>query len=229
MVFARVVEIVYSTTDVWSNAPSALILSSLLVGGIVVLYVLCKSLETTFIKPGWKRMWAVVTFDPKSKRSEWIALKGHYFAGIMHTIFQTVFFAGCVFIIWVSLAMIGVNPATSSAASLGLSIFLTYGLANPVTLLISGYIVDLRTSIAEGEHWEFHGMGPEWAGRIIQINWMDVVMERYNKTTRSAETIVVPKSYFLNNVRKLNWHMNFAEDRSILPETDLDEKLMKML
>lgn len=97
--------------------------------------------------------------------------------------------------------------------TLGLSLIGTYGLMTPLSLLLNGYVAVGARSVIVGEHVEFYGMGDEWAGRIISINHMSVIMARYCDKTKSDELITMPISRFLDTPHKQNFKKQMELDK----------------
>ncbi|MBX9636530.1 MAG: hypothetical protein K2Q45_03155 [Nitrosomonas sp.] len=154
---------------------------------------------------------------------EWMEPKKRPCANFGYLVLLTFFYGGLVIIVWLASATAGFNPWTSAAASLGLSVIATYALATPLGLIGSGFIAT-GTMIALDQIWEFHGLGPGWEGRIVEINIFNVTLARVDNASgsRGGELIFIPISMFLSSPckRKIPEECKSKEECGVIEPTN---------
>ncbi len=201
-------EVTYGVSDVWSGIGYVGLTLAVLLGGTIVWFLLMAGLRFLLQRGFTKREVAedLVAFDVDRADRKLLERKPTRSCGnVIYVVVQTLLLAGLVAIVWIAFASAGFNVWTTAAASLGLSIMGTYGLMTPISLWFNGYTAAIAKSVVVGEHVEFHGMGPEWSGRVIAIHSLSVDIVRWDEASKSDEIITMPISRFLDQPRKRNF------------------------
>jgi len=201
-VFGRAMEVVYSTTNVWSGMPYVLAAAGVFAGGIIVLSFFFGGIEYIFYGKE-RRSIQLVTVDKERTTQAWVDIPTGTGRNLAHLFLISAFFLGIVFVIWISTSVIGLNPWSSAAATLTLGVVLTYSFAGLLGHFSAGIATLGTSSIAVGQYWEFANY-PEYNGFIHSIEKLAVYMTRFDESTQSGELLYVPMSFFINNLRKTN-------------------------
>lgn len=220
-------EVVYGTKDLWVDMPRAGWAMLIFVSCIVFTYLFYVALTYTCLGKRW-RPEKVLYRVKKDGGYDDLWLDRIYPSSWRN--FRHVFVLGIIFLcivasIWFAAATAGFNPWTSAAASICIGIVATYGFAMPLGLVSAGFTLSAENEIGEGQHWEFHGMGEGWDGRVVHVNMYNVEMERFNEQTQESELIVMPINYFLQNPRKRNWEKERAARMTIKPAPSVEPLL----
>jgi hypothetical protein len=225
---ARVaIEVAYSTANIFTDVPYVAYTVLLFVGGVCVWYLFIALLEWIFLR---KERASQVIYTGTGGKKGWKRRPRRDCRNVKHLTLTILLFGGIVMVIWIACASAGFNPWTTAAASLSISVVLTYTFAATLPSLGAGLTLDITNSIQVGQYWEFQGP-TGWDGLIISINRTEVEMERWDETTGSGELVVVPISAFLQEKRKRNWKreedarhhrtcVNDDECKAILGEPD---------
>jgi hypothetical protein len=201
MGFARTtVEVVYGIGDAFSGIGYAMILFGILVGGAITWYLFTMLLEYVLLYS--ERKTKLFLQERTSKYTVWRKQYSNWTNNLRHLIVQVLFFAGLALIVWLAASVIGLNVWTSAAASLGISVVVTYSFATPLGLYGSALFVNGAALVSVGEYVEFFGTGSEWAGTVVAIHSTQVEMVRVDTKTKRGEVIWVPISDFLSRMRK---------------------------
>lgn len=205
-VFGRTVEVLYSTTEVWSGMPYVLAAAGIFAGGIIVLSFFFGGIE--YILYGRERRSIQLVSVGKEKNSEfdtetWVDIPTGTGRNLAHLFIISAFFLGIVFVIWISTSVIGLNPWSSAAATLTLGVLLTYSFGGLLNHFSAGIATLGTSSIAVGQYWEFANY-PDYNGFIHSIEKLAVYMVRFDEKTKAGELLYMPMSLFLNNPRKMN-------------------------
>lgn len=206
------VEVTYGVSNVFAGIGYTWIAIAILVGGIIAWFLLMALLRWALLRCCTRREMAedLVSFGVGPLDKKLFERKPTRSCGnVIYVVVQTLLFSGIIMVVWVAVASAGFNVWSSAVASLAIGMFGTYGCSTIISLVVNGYAAAIAKSVVVGEHVEFHGMGPEWSGRIIAINSLSVDIVRYDKTTKSDEVITMPISRFLDQPRK----RNFGQER----------------
>lgn len=205
----RVVEeIVYGQAELYGGISSVVYTGLTFLGGLAVWWVLTWIAEYLLLGAERATLWIWVSFD-KGKTHVWGRRQRTALSNFLHVLLHGIFFGGVLLIFWIACASSGFNPWTTSAATLGMGIFLTYVFMTPLGLFGSGLVVLATGLIAPGQYWEFPGYS-HYDGRIIAIWTLQVELERWDVESASAEIVMVPINMFLSGMckRPMNRELN---------------------
>lgn len=208
-VFARAVEVVYSTTQVWSGIPYVLAAAGIFAGGIIVGAFLFGGIE--YFLYGKERRWIQLSHVTNGS-VDWVDVPTGTGRNLIHLLIISCLFLWVVFTVWISTSVIGLNPWSSAAATLSLGVLLTYSFAGLLGHFSAGVAVLGTCSVAVGQYWEFEGH-PGYNGFIQSIEKLNVWVVRFDDETQSGELCYIPMSDFLNSKRKTN----AKKQREMLP------------
>lgn len=201
--FKRVIEVVYSTSDIWIGLPYVLAAAGVFAGGLVIWCLFNWILQYIFLRRERQSHWFLIHTD--KQHNFWGMPTSQTGTNMLHLFFMCVFFSGIVFIVWISSAVAGLNPWTSAATTLTMGVIITYSFAGPLNQLSSAFTVLATNSIGVGQYWEFAGMDG-YDGFILSIENTNVYMSRYNEATKSGEIVYMPMANFVGVPRKRNFN-----------------------
>lgn len=203
------IEVVYTTNDVWVGVQYVALTVAVLVVGLIAVYTVVWGLEWFFLRRAYFNKLVAVRKIPNTGTLEFVPQRSHVGKNICHLTLRILFFSGIIMIVWIACASAGFNPWTTAAATLGLSIILQQMFGTPMSLTGSSFSI-LLTNVAElGQYYEFVGL-PEYDGRVIDVDSMQVTLERMDKMG-SGELVYIPSSTFLMTPKKRNMHRETHE------------------
>lgn len=208
-------EVVYSTSDVWSGLPYVVIAATVFVCGTLVWFLFTYFLEYLLLSNQRRRQAIHIPYpgDPTlagSKRG-WAWRPWQFGENTIQFCLKTLFVVGIGFIIWISGGASGFNPWTTGAAMMVIGVLITYTLAAPLGQWGAGFGVTGSNMINVGEYWEFFGM-KDYDGWITGIYSLEVEMMRFDEK-KNTEIISMPLSQFLGAPRKRNLVKEMDENR----------------
>lgn len=216
--FGRALEVVYSTNQVWVGLPYVCAAAGVFSGGLIVWTLFMWMLE--YVTTGREKRWFRVTAGANKERGRWISPMYTPLTNYWHLFLNCIFFTGIVFIVWIAAAVAGLNPWTSAAATLAVSVVITYSFAAVLGHLSSGAIVLASNSIGVGQYWEFAGY-PGYEGFVHSIDKVSVTMTRRDPESQATEIIYMPMSMFTNNPRKRNFEKESFEKKGLQDEDEI--------
>lgn len=216
--FGRALEVVYSTSEIWVGLPYILAAAGVFSGGLVVWTLFMWMLE--YVTMGREKRWFRVTAGPSKERALWVSPGYTPWTNYWHLLLNCIFFTGIVFIVWIAAAVAGLNPWTSAAATLAVSVIITYSFASVLGHLSSGAIVLASNSIGIGQYWEFAGL-PGYEGFVHAIDKVSVTLTRKDPESQATEVIYIPMSMFTNNARKRNFQKESFEKKGLQDEDEI--------
>lgn len=199
-VFSRAIDVVYSTSQVWSGMPYVLAAAGIFAGGVLVGAFLFGGIEYLLYGKERRSIQLVRVSDGVEK---WVDVPTGTGRNMVHLLLISLLFIWVVFTIWVSTSVIGMNPWSSAAATLTMGVFVTYSFAGLLGHFSAGIATLATCSIAVGQYWEFPN-SPEYSGFIHSIEKLAVYLTRFDDVTQSGELIYIPMSDFINSRRKMN-------------------------
>jgi len=216
--FGRALEVVYSTTQVWAGLPYICAAAGVFSGGIVVWTLFMWVFE--YVTMGREKRWFKVSAGAEKGKKLWVSPGYTPGKNYWHLFLNCVFFIGIVFIVWIAAAVAGLNPWTSAAATLAVSVIITYSFAGVLGHLSSGAIVLASNSIGIGQYWEFANY-PGYEGFVHAIDKVSVTLTRKDPESQATEVIYIPMSMFTNNPRKRNFQKEMYEKKGLQDEDDI--------
>jgi small-conductance mechanosensitive channel len=211
-IFSRALDVVYSTSDIWVGLPYVLAAAGVFSGGIIVWALVIWALERCIFQK--ERSTYSVDTGVEVAGMKWRRPLTGLGMNMLHLFMLSLFFAGIVFIVWISASVAGLNPWTSAAATLTLGVVATYGLAGVLGHVSSTVTILATNSVAVGQHWEFLGM-PEYDGFVHSIDKVSILMTRFNEQSSCTELVYMPMSNFTNTPRKRNFHKELHANQGI--------------
>jgi hypothetical protein len=203
------IEVVYTTNDVWVGVKYVALTVAVLVVGLIAVYALVWGLEWWFLRRKWFNKLVAVRRVQNTGNLEYVTQRSHVGKNICHLVLRILFFSGIIMIVWIACASAGFNPWTTAAATLGLSIIMQQMFGTPMSLTGSSFSILLTNNAELGQYYEFLGM-PEYDGRVIDVDSMQVTLERMDKMG-SGELVYISTSTFLMTPKKRNMHREHNE------------------
>lgn len=198
--FVRAVLEVYSTASLWKDMPVVFASGGIAVAGGAALFGLFWVLEYCLLSKQRRNQFLRVGKDAAGQKT-WRQRHWHIRENVLQMLLKFAFIISLGIIIWVSGAVVGFNPFTTSAAMLVMGIVMTYMFAGPLGAWGYSLALMLDNQLYIGQHWEFHGMGAEWDGIITGIYTFEVEMMRTEKDGHTT-IVTIPISNFFTSVRK---------------------------
>jgi hypothetical protein len=198
-----VVEEVYGQAQLYGGIYSVLWTGLAFGGGLAVWWAFSWFLEYLLLGAERATIWVLISLGGKDGKYAWSRRPRAFGSSLRHLVLQIIFLVGVVLIFWIACGSSGFNPWTTGAATLGMSIFLTYVFITPLGLLGSSLALMSSGMLAPDQYWEFPGY-PGYDGRIIGIYTLQVEMERWDIESLSTELVTVPIGMFLSGMCKRN-------------------------
>jgi len=212
---ARVfVEEVYGQAQMYGGIYSVLWTGLAFAGGLAAWWAFTWFLEYLLLGAERATLYILIKVnrDKLDNRYAWGTRPRTFGSSMRHLLLQLVFLVGVVLIFWIACGSSGFNPWTTGAATLGLSVFITYVFVVPMGLLGSSMALGFEGRLARDQYWEFAGY-PGYDGRIIAIYSLQVELERWDVESQSTEIVSVPIGSFLSGFCKRNMNKERNEQR----------------
>lgn len=199
-------EVVYSTSDVYSGAQWVAVAATVFVVGTLAWFLIVYFLEYIFLSNQRRRQAVHMPHpnDPSmagSKRG-WAWRPWKCGGNIVQFTLKIVFVVGIGFIVWFAGGASGFNPWTTGATMMVIGVLITYTMVVPLGQWGAGFGISAGNMINIGEYWEFFGM-KDYDAWITGIFAMEVEMMRFDEKG-NTEIISMPISQFLSAPRKRN-------------------------
>jgi hypothetical protein len=198
------IEVVYTTTNIWTDLPYVVIAATVFLLGTVLWFILTYFLE--FFLLGNQRKRQAVLVPSGNPKLKWTWRPWKFGENTAQFSLKVFFVVGIGMIIWIAGGASGFNPWTTGAAMMVIGVIITYTLGSPLGQWGAGFGVTGSNMINVGEYWEFYGM-TGYDGWITGIFALEVEMMRFGVAEKDQETteiISMPLTQFLQAPRKRN-------------------------
>lgn len=214
-----VLEVVYTTNDVWVGVKYVALTVAVLVVGLIAVFSLVWVLEYALLRRYWLGK-VVASRKASNGATEYVPMRSHVAKTVCRLAIRILFYAGIIMIVWIACASAGFNPWTTAAATLGLSIIMQQMFGTPMSLTGSSFSMLVTNSAEVGQYYEFLGF-TGYDGRVVDIDSMQVTLERMDPSTGSGELVFIPTTTFLSTPRKRNIQKETSEPTIFQDVNDL--------
>lgn len=208
---------VYGVADLQADMPRAAIAFAVIAGGGTLMFLAWTLLSYLCLDRRWNAEYLLINGEPLKRKypSPWRSARYLSVFLIMGLLFVST--------IWFSGTMVGFNPWTTAAATIGISVIMTYGFSQQLSMTSAAIVVHSQNSIEPGQFWRFMD-GEEWSGIISAVNLWDVELINYDEKTKSARRIVRPIDQFFSHTR-----MHIPLNELTMPEVWLEHDEIRRL